>query len=117
WTMYLELTKSKGEELMRIWNSDLDTILIFAGLFSAILTAFLIETRKSLQPDTQVMTNMLIQQVIQQLSSKPNPQLVASSQATHFRAPSPLVWVNGLWFVSLTFSLAGAFGTILAKGW
>ena len=29
--MYLDLTKSKGEELMRVWNSDLDTILIFVG--------------------------------------------------------------------------------------
>lgn len=31
WSMYLDLTKSKGEELMRVWNSDLDTILIFVG--------------------------------------------------------------------------------------
>ncbi|PPQ93457.1 hypothetical protein CVT25_008561 [Psilocybe cyanescens] len=114
WSMYLEFTKLKGEELMRIWNSDLDTILIFAGLFSAILTAFLIETRKNLQQDTQVITNNLLEQLIQSLSADPQ---TTSPPSTKFAPSSPLVWVNGLWFVSLTFSLAGAFGTILAKGW
>ena len=29
WTLYLEATTPKGEELTRVWNSDLDTILIF----------------------------------------------------------------------------------------
>uniref|UniRef100_A0A8H7XWI1 DUF6535 domain-containing protein n=2 Tax=Psilocybe cubensis TaxID=181762 RepID=A0A8H7XWI1_PSICU len=114
WSMYLDLTKSKGEELMRIWNCDLDTILIFAGLFSAILTAFLIKTRKDLQQDPQAITNNLIRDLIQTLSSETRQNSLLS---TTFVPSSPLVWVNGLWFVSLTFALTGAFGTILAKGW
>ncbi|KAF8961156.1 hypothetical protein BDZ97DRAFT_1227138 [Flammula alnicola] len=117
WTMYLNLTKNKGEELMRMWNSDLDTILIFAGLFSAILTAFLIETRKSLQPDSQVTANLLLEQVIQQLRNPGSPYNSSVTLQNNFNPPNPLLWVNGLWFVSLTFSLAGAFGAILAKGW
>ncbi|PPR00955.1 hypothetical protein CVT24_000262 [Panaeolus cyanescens] len=118
WTTYLELTKSKGEELMRIWNSDLDTILIFAGLFSAILTAFLIETRKGLQRDNQDTTNILLELVIETLQSPQTAsQEVTVSQNSHYTPPAAILWINGLLFVSLTFSLVGAFGTILAKGW
>jgi len=71
-----------------------------------------------LQQDSQVVTNQLLQQISQYLSSNSELLPAASPQpSSSFVAPSPLVWVNGLWFVSLTFSLAGAFGTILAKGW
>ncbi|KAF9045484.1 hypothetical protein BJ165DRAFT_165295 [Panaeolus papilionaceus] len=121
WTAYLDLTKSKGEELMRIWNSDLDTILIFAGLFSAILTAFLIETRKGLQRDNQDTTNILLERVIQTLQSLQNTtapkEIVSGPLNAHYIPPPAILWINGLLFVSLTFSLVGAFGTILAKGW
>ncbi|KAJ6525550.1 hypothetical protein DFH09DRAFT_1188324 [Mycena vulgaris] len=49
------------DNLASAFNSDLDPLLIFAGLFfPAILTAFLIEIRKGLQEDLQSVTNMLL---------------------------------------------------------
>ncbi|KAF5309418.1 hypothetical protein D9619_012381 [Psilocybe cf. subviscida] len=120
WTLYLEATKPKGEELTRVWNSDLDTILIFAGLFSAILTAFLIETRKNLQPDSQDLTNRYLHALVVQLQSPNRPHMNASAIEAVFEKYTPSTafrWINGLWFVALTFSLVGAFGSILAKGW
>ncbi|KAF8878878.1 hypothetical protein BD779DRAFT_1676698 [Infundibulicybe gibba] len=35
------------------WNSEIDSLLTFAGLFSAVVTAFTIESYKWLQPDSQ----------------------------------------------------------------
>ena len=82
------------------------------------MTAFLIETRKGLQQDSQVITNQLLQQVVSHLQ---NPAISTNTTQAISIAPfapsSAILWVNGLWFVSLTFSLTGAFGTILAKGW
>ncbi|KAJ7171387.1 hypothetical protein C8R46DRAFT_828099, partial [Mycena filopes] len=37
--------------LVESWKSDMEGMLIFAGLFSASLTAFLIESYKTLNPD------------------------------------------------------------------
>ncbi|EKM58672.1 uncharacterized protein PHACADRAFT_58238, partial [Phanerochaete carnosa HHB-10118-sp] len=46
--------KTKG------YTEDIDTLLVFAGLFSAILTAFVVQTYQMLQPDTQDTTNQLL---------------------------------------------------------
>jgi len=101
-----------------LFTEVLGRFIVQAGLFSAILTAFLIETRKGLQQDSQVITNQLLQQVVSHLQ---NPAVSTNTtqpiSITPYAPSSAILWVNGLWFVSLTFSLTGAFGTILAKGW
>lgn len=85
-----------------------------AGLFSAILSAFLIEVRKGLQEDLQATTNNLLQLIIQ---NQRDPTSQHTSPITTFE-PSPTSrWVNGLWFTSLLFSLLSALGASLAKGW
>ena len=69
-----------------------------------------------------MITNQLLQQVVFHLQ---NPAISTNTtrptstldSITPFSPSSAILWVNGLWFVSLTFSLTGAFGTILAKGW
>ncbi|KAF6749366.1 hypothetical protein DFP72DRAFT_852518 [Ephemerocybe angulata] len=76
----------------------LDALLVFAGLFSAILAAFLIEVNKGLQED-------LLDKILQELRRTDEP----------FH-PDPIsVWVTGLWFASLSVSLAAALFVILAK--
>ncbi|KAJ7912755.1 hypothetical protein B0H13DRAFT_527800 [Mycena leptocephala] len=48
WKLYMDHARISYDNLVNILNSDLDPLLIFAGLFSAILSAFLIEIRKGL---------------------------------------------------------------------
>ncbi|EMD33525.1 hypothetical protein CERSUDRAFT_87362 [Gelatoporia subvermispora B] len=48
WDMYLDQTDSDDKETSDGWDSDLDSMLIFAALFSAVLTAFVIESYQSL---------------------------------------------------------------------
>jgi len=67
-------------------------------LFSAILSAFLIEIRKGLEED-------LLLAILQQLQNTPRP----------FQPTPVSIWVNGLWFASLAASLAGSLIVMLAK--
>ncbi|KAI0763499.1 hypothetical protein BD413DRAFT_457378, partial [Trametes elegans] len=47
-----DAVKTSHDELMERWKSELDTLLVYAGLFSAILTAFNVESYRLLTPDT-----------------------------------------------------------------
>ncbi|KAJ7164093.1 hypothetical protein C8R46DRAFT_1098721 [Mycena filopes] len=109
----MDQAKMFDDNLANLFNSDLDPLLIFAGLFSAILAAFLIEIRKGLQEDLQSVTNNLLIILIQ------NQQNItaASTSANNFTPSASSRWVNGLWFSSLMFSLMSALGASLAKGW
>ncbi|KAF7344848.1 hypothetical protein MVEN_01646500 [Mycena venus] len=65
WKLYMDRAKIFDDNLANLFNSDLDPLLIFAGLFSAILSAFLIEIRKGLQEDLQTITNNLLMTLIE----------------------------------------------------
>ncbi|KAJ7455415.1 hypothetical protein FB451DRAFT_1048914, partial [Mycena latifolia] len=114
WKLYMDQAKITDDNLANIFNSDLDPLLIFAGLFSAILSAFLIEIRKGLQEDLQNITNNLLLVLIENQHNASGPQVPSSA---HFEPTSSSRWVNGLWFSSLMFSLMSALGASLAKGW
>ena len=86
-----------------------------AALFSAVLTTFIIESYKNLQPDPQVemMRAVLLQlQKSSNITSDNIPPPVAPFTLT----PSA-VRVNVYWFSSLILSLSAALITILAKQW
>ncbi|KIM33607.1 hypothetical protein M408DRAFT_19871 [Serendipita vermifera MAFF 305830] len=110
WGLYLKETEAEDKELTELWNNSLDSLLIFAGLFGGILTAFLIESRKDLQEDPQ---QHLLKQILFTLQqSNADPALLEPFQ------PEPTsIHVNGLWFSSLTLTLVSALGGVLAKGW
>ncbi|KAJ7268275.1 hypothetical protein C8J57DRAFT_1131279, partial [Mycena rebaudengoi] len=111
WKLYMVQAKISDATLANILNSDLDSLLIFAGLFSAILSAFLIEIRKGLEEDLQNTTNSLLLLLID------NNRNITSTASSRFEPTSSSRWVNGLWFSSLMLSLVSALGASLAKGW
>ncbi|PVF92525.1 hypothetical protein CPB86DRAFT_661039, partial [Serendipita vermifera] len=114
WEQYMNQAKISDEELSKILNSDLDSLLIFAGLFSAILSAFLIEVRKGLQEDLQVKTNNLLLTLIRIQQNPSNSVILESSS---FAPTLATIRINAFWFVSLILSLLSALGASLAKGW
>ncbi|KAG6868152.1 hypothetical protein C0993_007096 [Termitomyces sp. T159_Od127] len=69
WTAYnIEATK-EDQALSRNIREDMNTILVFAGLFSSTLTAFIIESYKNLKPDPfSIERSILAQMSIQQTS-------------------------------------------------
>ncbi|KIP06608.1 hypothetical protein PHLGIDRAFT_52468, partial [Phlebiopsis gigantea 11061_1 CR5-6] len=46
--------------MMKDYADDIDTLLVFAALFSAILTTFVVQTYQLLQADGTDTTNQLI---------------------------------------------------------
>ena len=95
-----------------------------AGLFSASLTAFLVESYKNLQPNTSDIMVALMQQNLAQTSSYTLSSGFLNSTITFqpsnpasFRPTTNAVWVNTLWFLSLALTLVSASFTILVKQW
>ncbi|KAK0459337.1 uncharacterized protein EV420DRAFT_1642306 [Desarmillaria tabescens] len=92
-----------------------------AGLFSAVVTTFVSQTSQSLQADyTQVSASLLFEMVLIQRalangSSLDNVPVSSLNPYTAFTPATTDVWVNGLWFTSLSLSLATALVAVLVK--
>ncbi|KAK7024274.1 hypothetical protein VNI00_016440 [Paramarasmius palmivorus] len=89
------------------WKEDIDTLLVFAGLFSAVVTAFLIESYQWLSEDTSV---ILLTQISKQLNG-------TQTQPTTFTPDASSIRINCFWFLSLIFSLTSALFGLLCKQW
>ncbi|EJD48420.1 hypothetical protein AURDEDRAFT_23481, partial [Auricularia subglabra TFB-10046 SS5] len=120
WKLYRDERSGADRTMLETWNKTLDVLLIFAGLFSAVSTAFLIESYKNLQPDYNqyVATVLYAAIVLQNRSADSLPPLPT------FGAPDDFIqtsltqrWTNGLWFSSLVVSLSVALLSILIKQW
>ncbi|QRV96283.1 hypothetical protein RhiJN_24301 [Ceratobasidium sp. AG-Ba] len=119
WQIYVEEAKEHDSELVEKENGNLDTMLLFAALFSAILTAFIIESKKLLEEDTSETTATLLlviarsQQRIEQGIRQDFPLI----ERPKFVITMTARWINGLWFTALAFSLSAALIAMLAKEW
>ncbi|RPD79301.1 hypothetical protein L226DRAFT_550775 [Lentinus tigrinus ALCF2SS1-7] len=111
WAMYLQQTTPGDKEDMEAWNVDLDSDLIFAALFSAVLTTFIVESSKSLQPDN---SEELLRAILLQVQTSRNGTTVVPAP---FKLAPSAVRVNVYWFCSLVISLSAALIAILAKQW
>ncbi|KAF9484143.1 hypothetical protein BDN70DRAFT_770232, partial [Pholiota conissans] len=89
------------------WKEEVQTLLIFAGLFSAVVTAFVIESYKFLQPDPNAAVVGLLFHIASSINnSSPFPPSVdPSSISTPFSQTSSSVRINIFWFLSLILSL------------
>ncbi|KAJ7684079.1 hypothetical protein B0H14DRAFT_3176995 [Mycena olivaceomarginata] len=64
WTAYKSLADEFDKEIQEKYKDDLDTSLIFAGLFSAVSSAFIIQIQPELQPDpTEALLALLVQNI------------------------------------------------------
>ncbi|KAJ7162812.1 hypothetical protein C8R46DRAFT_329714, partial [Mycena filopes] len=117
WTVYVSEAEKYDKSLVESWKSDMEGMLIFAGLFSASLTAFLIESYKTLVPDSGDTTVLLLAQISQQLAASSN------GTAFDFVPPAPFTPLvsslvcNVLWFISLGLSLTCALVATLLEQW
>ncbi|KAG6907235.1 hypothetical protein DXG01_009810 [Tephrocybe rancida] len=104
------------------WRANMDSTLIFAGLFSATVTAFIIEGYKLLKQDPQDVTESLLKQILTvQLalasSNQTSPSVLPPITIPTFSPNASAIAVNSLWFLSLIASLAAALCVTLAQQW
>ncbi|PSR85631.1 hypothetical protein PHLCEN_2v5387 [Hermanssonia centrifuga] len=114
--------KEYDEGEMKVLNDDIDALLIFAGLFSAVLTAFVVPSYLLLQPDNSQLSVQILDRISAQLARfeilPPFINSTASDSASPaFQVSTSARWMNCLWFLSLILSLSSALFGILAKQW
>ncbi|KAJ7668806.1 hypothetical protein DFH06DRAFT_1182529 [Mycena polygramma] len=95
----------------------MEGMLIFAGLFSASLTAFLIESYKTLNPDSGDKTVLFLAQISQQLAASANGTTFPIPSPMPFTTPTSSLICNILWFISLGLSLTCALVATLLEQW
>ncbi|KAF7291918.1 hypothetical protein MIND_01217200 [Mycena indigotica] len=114
WSVYVDEAERYDKSLVASWKSDMEGMLIFAGLFSASLTAFLIESYKTLVQDPGDATVQLLEQILAVSSN--NSTFTPTSREAFKPTTSSLV-CNALWFISLGLSLACALVATLLEQW
>ncbi|KAI0268472.1 hypothetical protein BGY98DRAFT_895452, partial [Russula aff. rugulosa BPL654] len=118
WGLYLSQAEKIDKEHSESWTANTDGVLVFTGLFSAVIAVFLVASYQLLLPSPTDTTNHLLTQISQQLStngtglSQPLPPANTSFQPT-----SSAVRVNVLWFTSLSMSTACALWATLMQQW
>ncbi|KAJ7871856.1 hypothetical protein B0H14DRAFT_3568040 [Mycena olivaceomarginata] len=117
WAVYVSEAEKYDRSLVESWKSDMEGMLIFAGLFSTTLTAFLIESYKTLIPDSGNGSMFLLAQISQQLAASANGTLFPIPAPPTFSPPTSSLVCNGLWFASLGLSLTCALVATLLEQW
>ncbi|KAF9025420.1 hypothetical protein BDZ89DRAFT_910641, partial [Hymenopellis radicata] len=123
WKTYLAESAKVDADKVANWTDALDVLLVFAGLFSAVVSTFVSQTFQTLQIDNSEVTSYLIFELVHLqrasmdgLPSSSVPHSPLSPYMT-FRPTSTASWVNGLWFTSLALSLTTALIAVLTKQW
>ncbi|KAI0062772.1 hypothetical protein BV25DRAFT_619976 [Artomyces pyxidatus] len=122
WPMYFKESEKEDKNLIDNITIYTNGVLVFTGLFGAIVTAFIIESYKQLQPPDSGTTAEAALFVHLSL------QIAASSNGTRLTFPAPInldsssfrplssaLRVNILWFISLSLSLSCALGAALMQ--
>ncbi|CAE7228861.1 unnamed protein product [Rhizoctonia solani] len=122
WNIYMDEVEEHDNELVSQRQQSLDTLLLFAALFSAVLTAFLIESKDLLQQDSGSVTVTLLLAIAQsqqrmELGLPATEGSVTPVDIPDFEPSWSARWVNGIWFTALGLSLSAALIAMLAKEW
>ncbi|KAH9956925.1 hypothetical protein BC827DRAFT_1086355, partial [Russula dissimulans] len=118
WAVVFNEGEKYDRTLVESWKGDMDGILIFTGLFSATVAAFIIDGYKYLSRNPSDTTNQLLTQLSMQLSA-----LAAGSESPPlfslppFAVPAAMLHVNILWFLSLCLSVTCALSATLVQQW
>ncbi|KIM30728.1 hypothetical protein M408DRAFT_65566, partial [Serendipita vermifera MAFF 305830] len=91
WDVYNNEAKKIDFELVKDWTSSLNFLLLFAAIFAAVLTSFVIESKKHLEQDP--------------------------TSPVEFQPQFTDIIVNCLFYASLSASLIAALASVVALQW
>ncbi|KAF8199396.1 hypothetical protein K438DRAFT_1478749, partial [Mycena galopus ATCC 62051] len=117
WAVYISEAHKYDKTLVEGWKSDMEGLLIFAGLFSASLVAFIVESYKTLSPDHAAITIALLTQISRQLDPHLNVSYVDVATLAASGPTSSSLACNLFWFLSLGLSLSCALIATLVEQW
>ncbi|KAF8145160.1 hypothetical protein K438DRAFT_1484263, partial [Mycena galopus ATCC 62051] len=119
WHVYNDEGSLVDSDMMAEFGDNLDILLVFAGLFSAVLTTFVAQTSQALSPDATAISNSILLELVALQRAEANGTSFdfIPPAITSFTVALTDIWVNGLWFTSLALSLSTALLAVLAKQW
>ncbi|KAJ3500133.1 hypothetical protein NLJ89_g9926 [Agrocybe chaxingu] len=117
WGDLLKPLQENDAAQCKIWEGEVHNVLIFASLFSAVVTTFIIESYKDLRPDPNETTVILLTRIVARLDNVTNGSAspLISDEAIPFSPSS--VAVNVFWILSLVVSLTTMLIGIVASQW
>ncbi|KAF7335505.1 hypothetical protein MVEN_02204200 [Mycena venus] len=115
WTEYKKLADEFDNELQAKYGQDLDTSLIFAGLFSAVSSAFIIQIQPEFQSDPNGPTQALLSLLVQNMTGLPPAALPPGISLSP--PPTIVVVAQSLLYFSLSATLLAALLAVLGKQW
>ncbi|EJD51484.1 hypothetical protein AURDEDRAFT_159217 [Auricularia subglabra TFB-10046 SS5] len=107
WHVYDRVAKEDDERRTKSWDNGLNNLALFAGLFSAVTTAFIIEAQQDMKPDYAQLTFLALNASVSGDKFVQPPFVIPTSART----------VNYLWIASLVLSLSAALIAIMGKDW
>ncbi|PPR04776.1 hypothetical protein CVT24_007092 [Panaeolus cyanescens] len=117
WEKVSRTVKLHDDHMCDGWVEEIQNILIFAGLFSAVVTAFAVETQKLLQPDPNVLTVRLLTQITNQLATNTSTSSTPDIGTQNLDISFQTRRINAFIFISLILALGTALIGILALQW
>ncbi|KAJ6599795.1 hypothetical protein DFH09DRAFT_901658, partial [Mycena vulgaris] len=116
WNAYKPVADEYDNEFKEKYSTDLDTYLIFAGLFSAVSSAFIIQIQPELQPNSTATNQALLRLLIHTIDSSifSGPEILIPEPT----GPSIItVTVESFLYVSLFSTLLASLLVVLGKQW
>ncbi|EPS97140.1 hypothetical protein FOMPIDRAFT_1090527, partial [Fomitopsis schrenkii] len=143
WSELADEVWTYEKERVERWRNEINILLVFAGLFSAVVTAFAIQYYMTIQPaspdfntsilekHTEILehTAFILERISTQLNTLPGSGhvhtvlpgpthgSVGPGYAPPTAPPNPPGWIATLWFIALVFSLAAASVALAVNQW
>ncbi|KAG9008425.1 hypothetical protein FRB90_008889 [Tulasnella sp. 427] len=115
YSYYDELADELDDNMVASLKAQLDGILIFAGLFAGVNSAFLAFTLPKMSADAADDTNALLFQII--LGSNRTITSPKDLPSASFSPPPGTLSINILFSLSLTLALVSSFLAVLGQQW
>ncbi|TFK97991.1 hypothetical protein BDV98DRAFT_513153, partial [Pterulicium gracile] len=123
WKVYMDEAELFDVELTEGWKDTVDVLLVFAGLFSAVVATLIGLSIQALQPDYAQATVAILLELVALQRAIASGNTAVDVPTSSFTLDSPTSssaldrWVNGLWFTSLAISLCTALIATIIKQW
>ncbi|KAG1850166.1 hypothetical protein F4604DRAFT_1535993, partial [Suillus subluteus] len=118
WGVYKRVAEEHDGEFLERYTGDMDIVLVFSGLFSAVSTSFIVAMESSLSPDPSDTTNALLKQLVYiGLGNFTAAGSAPLDPASTWSATEPALRIQMIAYASLSMSLLAAFGAVLGKQW
>ncbi|KAH8822156.1 hypothetical protein DL96DRAFT_1447025, partial [Flagelloscypha sp. PMI_526] len=122
WKVYLDEAEVYDDDMVRGFRDTIDSLLVFAALFSAVITTLAVESSSVLLPDHMEIATHLLAEQVSLLRANGNASAISAIPSSNY-APSAAthatvdVWINALFFTSLSLAISVALVSVLAKQW